>query len=180
MTKTFCWQQIKATELHGWVSWTQNKERRKICGEERKCDDGIYITKCTLELQGLSSGELTELTWGQSELVALKLQSNRGLWLGDSILTACYVSQLGNLHHISTFNRKKKTLTQIALKSLFMVPKQYTELVKGWRKKKTRHAEPGWINQWNEHSSSLQQKGKKMPKDSPQVRQGAWNSKVTN
>lgn len=75
---------------------------------------------------------------------------------------------------------KKKTLTQIALKSIFMVPKQYTELVKGWRKKKTRHAEPGWINQWNEHSSSLQQKGKKMPKDSPQVRQGAWNSKVTN
>lgn len=31
---------------------------------------------------------------------------------------------------------EKKTLTQIALKSIFMVPKQYTELVKGWEKKK--------------------------------------------
>lgn len=68
----------------------------------------MYITECTLELQGLSGGELTELTRGQRKLVALKLQSDRCLRLGDSILMACYVSQLSDLHHISTFNRKEE------------------------------------------------------------------------
>lgn len=80
-------------------------------------DNGIYITECTLELQGLSCGELTELAGGQRELVALELQSDRRLWLRDAILTACYVGQLGNLHHISTFSGKKRqTLCQTALK----------------------------------------------------------------
>lgn len=74
----------------------------------KKCDNGMYITECTLELQGLSCGKLPELAGGQSELVPLKLQSDRRLWLGDTILTACNVGQLGNLHHISTFNGKEK------------------------------------------------------------------------
>lgn len=69
-------------------------------------DNGMYITECTLELQRLSRGELAELTGRQRELVALKLQRDRGLWLGDSILTARYVGQLGNLHNISTFKEK--------------------------------------------------------------------------
>lgn len=79
----------------------------------------MYITECTLELQGLSSRELAELAGGQSELVTLKLQSDRGLWLGYTILTACYVGQLGNLDHISTFNGKRGTDTssKTALKS---------------------------------------------------------------
>jgi len=68
----------------------------------------MYITECTLELQGLSGGELAQLAGGQSELVTLKLQSDRSLWLGDTILTACYVGQLGDLHHISTFNGKEE------------------------------------------------------------------------
>lgn len=74
----------------------------------KKCDNGMYITECTLELQGLSSGQLAELAGGQSELVTLKLQRDRSLWLGDSILIARYVGQLGDLHHISTFNGKEE------------------------------------------------------------------------
>lgn len=68
----------------------------------------MYITECTLELQGLSRGELAELAGGQSELVTLKLQSDGSLRLGDTILTARYVGQLGDLHHISTFNGKEE------------------------------------------------------------------------
>lgn len=75
---------------------------------EKKSDNGMYITECTLELQGLSGRELAELAGGQSELVTLKLQSDGSLWLGDTILTACYVGQLGNLHHITTFNGKQE------------------------------------------------------------------------
>lgn len=69
----------------------------------------MYITECTLELQGLSSGELAELAVGQSELVPLKLQGDRSLWLRDAVLTSCHVGQLGNFHHISTFIGKKRT-----------------------------------------------------------------------
>ncbi len=76
------------------------------CGQ-KKCDNGMDITESTLELQGLSGSELTELAGGQSELVTLKLQSDRSLWLGDSVLTACYVGQLCDLHHIPTFNGKR-------------------------------------------------------------------------
>lgn len=57
-------------------------------------------------MQGLPSSQLAELAWRQSKLVALKLQSNGSLGLGDSVMTTGYVSQLGDLHHISTFNRK--------------------------------------------------------------------------
>lgn len=71
---------------------------------KRTSDNVIFITECTLELKGLSSSELAQLAGGQGELVALKLQSYRSLWLGDSILTASYVGQLGDLHHISTFH----------------------------------------------------------------------------
>lgn len=66
--------------------------------------NGMYITECTLELQGLSGGELAELAGRQGELVALKLQSDRSLWLRDTILTASYVGQLSDLHYISTFD----------------------------------------------------------------------------
>lgn len=83
---------------------------------KKKCDNGMYITECTLELQGLSSRELAELAGGQSELVTLKLQSNRSLRLRDSILTACYVGQLGNLHHISTFNGKDRHFIKDSIK----------------------------------------------------------------
>lgn len=76
----------------------------------------MYFTECTLELQGLSSGELAELAGGQSELVALKLQSDRSLWLGDTILTACNVGQLGNLHHVSTFNGKDRHFIKDSIK----------------------------------------------------------------
>ena len=68
----------------------------------------MYITECTLELQGLSGGQLAKLAGRQSELVALKLQSDRSFWLGDTILTTRYVGQLSNLHHISTFNEKEE------------------------------------------------------------------------
>lgn len=67
----------------------------------------MHTTTCTLEMQGLSSCQLAQLARGQSELVALKLQRNRSLWLGDTIMTTSYVSQLGDLHHISAFNRKE-------------------------------------------------------------------------
>lgn len=67
-------------------------------------DNGMYITECTLELQGLPGGELAKLAGGQSELVALKLQSDRSLRLGDTILTASNVGQLGDLYHVSTFH----------------------------------------------------------------------------
>lgn len=63
---------------------------------------------CTLEMQGLSSCQLAELARRQSKLVALKLQRDRSLWLGDAVMTTSYVSQLGDLHHISTFNRKEQ------------------------------------------------------------------------
>lgn len=76
--------------------------------EEKKCDDGMFITESTLELQGLSGGELAELARGQSELVTLKLQRDGSLRLGDAILTACYVGQLGDLHHVSTFNKEEE------------------------------------------------------------------------
>lgn len=68
----------------------------------------MYITECTLKLQGLSSGELSELTGWQSKLVPLKLKRDWSLRLRDTSLTACYVGQLGNLHHISTFNENKE------------------------------------------------------------------------
>lgn len=68
----------------------------------------MYFTECTLELQGLPCGELAELAGGQSKLVALKLQSDRSLCLGDTILTGCYVDWLCNLHHIPTYNGKEK------------------------------------------------------------------------
>lgn len=71
---------------------------------KKKCDNGMYITECTLELQGLPSGKLAELARRQSKLVTLKLQSDRSLWLGDTILIASYVGPLGNRHHISTFS----------------------------------------------------------------------------
>lgn len=71
------------------------------------------ITKCTLKLQRLSSGQLAKLAGGQSELIALKLQCDRRLWLGDTIVTASYVGQLSNFHHISTFNGKEKQNTLI-------------------------------------------------------------------
>lgn len=61
-----------------------------------------------MEVQGLSSRQLAELARRQSELVALKLQSNGSLWLGDAVMTTGYVSQLGDLHPISTFNRKEQ------------------------------------------------------------------------
>lgn len=77
---------------------------------KKMCDNGMYITECTLELQGLSGGELAQLAGGQSELVALKLQSDRSLWLGYTILTASYVGQLGDLHHISTFHGKEEQI----------------------------------------------------------------------
>lgn len=67
----------------------------------------MHTTTCTLEMQGLSSCQLAQLARGQSELVALKLQRNRSLWLGDTIMTTSYISQLGDLHHIPTFNRKE-------------------------------------------------------------------------
>lgn len=70
------------------------------------CDNGMYITECTLELQGLAGGELAQLAGGQGELVALELQSDGSLWLGDPILTASNVGQLGDLHHVSTFRGK--------------------------------------------------------------------------
>ena len=65
----------------------------------------MYITECTLELQWLPRCELSQLAGGQRELIALELKGDRGLWLGDPVLTACYVRQLGDLHNISTFNR---------------------------------------------------------------------------
>lgn len=78
-----------------WIRWKRQTHTKN--------DNVMFITECTLELKGLSSSELAELAGRQSELVALKLQSYRSLWLGDSILTASYVGQLGDLHHISTF-----------------------------------------------------------------------------
>lgn len=62
------------------------------------------IHEFTLELKRLSSGELAQLAGGQSELVSLELQSYWSLRLGDAILTASDVGQLGDLHHISTFH----------------------------------------------------------------------------
>lgn len=62
------------------------------------------IYEYTLELKRLSSGELAQLAGGQSKLVSLELQSYRSLRLGDTILTASDVGQLGDLHHISTFH----------------------------------------------------------------------------
>lgn len=64
-----------------------------------------------MEVQGLSSCQLAELARRQCKLVALKLQSNGSLGLGDSVMTTGYVSQLGDLHHISTFNRKEQFST---------------------------------------------------------------------
>lgn len=72
------------------------------------CYNVMYTKTCTMEMQGLSSCQLAELARRQSKLVALKLQSNRSLWLGDTVMTTGYVSQLGDLHHISTFNRKEQ------------------------------------------------------------------------
>lgn len=72
----------------------------------------MYITECTLELQGLSGGELSQLAGGQGELVALELQGHRSLRLGDPVLTAGDVGQLGDLHHISTFNRMEEYTTK--------------------------------------------------------------------
>lgn len=63
-----------------------------------------------MEMQGLSRGQLAELARGQSKLVALKLQSDGSLRLRDSVMTAGYVSQLGDLHHIPTFNGKEQVL----------------------------------------------------------------------
>ena len=68
---------------------------------------GLYITESTLELQGLSGGELPELAGGKGELVTLELKGDGGLRLGDAALGASNVGQLGNLYDISTFNRKK-------------------------------------------------------------------------
>lgn len=62
-------------------------------------------------MQGLSSRQLAELARRQCKLVALKLQSNGSLGLGDSVMTTGYVSQLGDLHYISTFNRKEQFST---------------------------------------------------------------------
>ena len=65
---------------------------------------GLYITESTLELQGLSGGELPQLAGGQGELVTLELQGDGGLWLGDA---AGCVGQLGDLHHVSAFDREE-------------------------------------------------------------------------
>lgn len=74
------------------------------------CYNVMYTKMCTMEMQGLSSCQLAELARRQSKLVALKLQSNGSLRLGDTVMTTGYVSQLGDLHHISTFNRKEQFL----------------------------------------------------------------------
>lgn len=68
---------------------------------------GLYITESTLELQGLSRGELPELAGGQGKLVTLELQGDGGLGRGDAALGARNVGQLGDLYHISAFNRKE-------------------------------------------------------------------------
>ena len=65
---------------------------------------GLYITESTLELQGLSGGELPQLAGGQGELVTLELQGDGGLWLGDA---ASCVGQLGDLHHVAAFDREE-------------------------------------------------------------------------
>lgn len=98
----------------------------------------MYITECTLELQGLSGGELAELAWRQSELVSLKLQSDRSLWLGDAILTACYVGQLGNLYHISTFNGNKENFTLDTLSETTI--KRLGVIFGHWNSDKTRYS----------------------------------------
>lgn len=71
----------------------------------------MYTKPCTMEMQGLSSCQLAQLAGRQGKLVALKLQSNGSLWLGDTVMTTGYVSQLGDLHHISTFNMKEQFST---------------------------------------------------------------------
>lgn len=73
----------------------------------------VYITECTLELQGLPCGELSELARGQGELVTLELQRDGGLRLGDSVLAARYGRQLGYLQHISTFSSRKDKHTPL-------------------------------------------------------------------
>lgn len=85
-----------------WCTDWRNQKK-----DEKNVTVGLYITESTLELQGLSGGELPELAGGQGELVTLELQGDGGLGRGDAALGAGDVGQLGDLYHISAFNRKE-------------------------------------------------------------------------
>lgn len=61
-----------------------------------------------MQLQGLASSKLPELTVGQGELVPLKLQRHRGLWLCDSTWWAREGSELGNLDNLPTWGKAEE------------------------------------------------------------------------
>lgn len=84
------------------MGWTAGTVRLTLTERSEQMARTV-VCECTLELKGLSSGELAQLAGRQRELVPLELQSYWSLRLGDAILTAGDVGQLGDLHHISTF-----------------------------------------------------------------------------